>query len=316
MAFKFDLGMKGLAILGCVWFALAAPEQAVAQGCPAGIPSGGNPNCIPPDVYNGNSGGATHSDGGPPLLETWQAGHSAIAFHADSTQVWAAWNMIYLKDAEDKVLSACNQVMGGGCQLGLSSIGGTMAIGRGSNGYIRAAWGNKKKDAIKLFNEGCAKERVDCIVDNTITSTHIKRPVMVMITVRQMAELPETPGFARFGAVASPKQDPYGTKWQGHAWLVTGEPTFASATDKALARCRAATGMDCGLDTHGVNSNLYLYTTKDDYFFWSTGLSRKQAEAGLAKKCKAQHKGKKCAITAFYDTQTPRDEVVMLAYNP
>ncbi|MGQ7828816.1 DUF4189 domain-containing protein [Altererythrobacter sp. Z27] len=294
------------------------PKDAAAQRCPAGIPGQGNPGCIPPDVYAGNQGGQNHSsqvDDSAPLHLSWQAGHSALVWHPDATEVWAVWNAADLSEATGKALDACNKVMGDGCVVAVSSTGGTIAFGFGPDGYARAVWGNKKRDAVKKFNEQCALTAGNCRLAETITSTHIKRPVMVPI-LRTRSYLPNTRGAAAYGAVASPKTDPVGTKWQGHAWLVTGAPTYAAATDKAIMRCKVATGMDCGIDAHGVNSNIFLYTSQDDYFFWGVELTRQDAEASMPKRCKNHSKGKRCVITAFFDLQTPRDEVVTMSYTP
>lgn len=295
---------------------LLTPDKASAQSCPAGIPSGGNPGCIPPDVYNGGQG---NDSGGPadsaPLLQSWQAGHSALVWHQDATEVWAVWNAMSVSDATDMALKACNKVMSGGCVVASSSTGGTTAFGPGSDGYMRAAWGDKKSDAIKAFHKQCAEAGQACRLQETFTSTHIKRPVMIPI-MRTVAHLPETRGIASYGAIASPRPEPVGTKWVGHVWMATGKATYAEATEQALARCRSATGMECALDTHGVNSNFYLYTTHDDMFFWSSGLSRKEAEAHLSKKCKQRFKGKKCSIVGFYDMATPRNDMVLMSMNP
>lgn len=299
-------------------FSAVAPEPAQAQRCPPGIPGGGNPACIPPDVYNGgqgnDSGGAANSE---PVPVSWKAGHSALVWHPDATEVWAVWNANTLEIATDLAMVACTAVMGEGCVTAISSIGGTIAFGPGPDGYTRAAWGAKKKDAIKKFHQQCAQAGVTCRVQETFTSTHIKWPVMVMVQpMRTVAHLPETRGVAAYGAVVSPKPDPVGTKWQGHVWMTTGKASYADATEQALALCRSATGLECGLDAHGVNSSFYLYTTNDDMFFWSLGLSRKEAEADLAKKCKLRFKGKKCSIVGFYDMATPRNDMVLMGMNP
>lgn len=300
-----------------VGFSAMVPEPAQAQRCPPGIPGQGNPSCIPPDILFGNQNGDQQApqQAEAPLLVKWQAGHSALVWHPDATEVWAVWDADSVEDATYMAMKACNKVMGKDCAVAQASTGGTIVFGPGSDGYLRAAWGNKKKGAIKQFHKNCADAGISCRVQETITSTHIQRPAMVPI-LRTKSHLPDTRGAAAYGAVASPKPDPVGTKWQGQVWLVTGQPTYAAATDKAVAACAAATGLKCEVDTHGVNSNIYLYTTQDDMFFWSVGLSRKEAEADMARKCKQRFKGKKCVIAGFYDMQTPRNEMVAMQWNP
>lgn len=302
-----------------VGFSVMVPEPAQAQRCPPGIPGQGNPSCIPPDILfsNQNGGQQAPQQSEAPVPVSWKAGHSALVWHPDATEVWAVWNANSVDDATDMAMNACTKVMGKGCVTAISSTGGTIAFGPGPDGYIRAAWGDKKKDAIKKFHQQCTAAGVTCRVQETFTSTHIKWPVMVMVQpMRTVAHLPETRGAAAYGAVASPKPDPVGTRWQGQVWLVTGQPTYAAATGKAVAACAAATGLKCEVDTHGVNSNIYLYTTQDDMFFWSVGLSRKEAEADMARRCKQRFKAKKCVIAGFYDMRTPRIEMVAMQWTP
>ncbi|NJS13399.1 MAG: DUF4189 domain-containing protein [Sphingopyxis sp.] len=305
-----------LFIAAFIGVAAATSGQAKAQSCPAGIPGGGNPGCIPPDVYHGNQGNgqAGSSASAEPLYLKWQSGNSALVVHPDVTDVWAVWNTDSVEGAKEIALEGCTKVMGKGCFTAITSTGGTIAFGRGPNGFIRANWGKKKADAVKKFHQECAADGIVCQLQETFTSTHIKRPASVPIQ-RAMAHLPETRAVAAFGAVATPKVDAVGTKWQGHAWLITGRTTYTAAADQAMSRCQADTGMVCGVDTHGVNSNIYLYTTQDDYFFWSVALSRDDATTNLAKTCKQRHKGKKCVITSFYDMQTSRNEVVRMQWN-
>jgi len=290
-----------------------APSRNVA---PQGFPGRATPAAFPPDVFHGNQ--ATEAgppDSGTPLIQKWQLGHSALAWHPDATEVWAVWNAIERSEAEELALAACNLVMDNGCTIAIAATGGTTAFGLGPDGYLRAAWADGERKAKESFDRQCAAAGVDCLLLQTFTSTHVLRPVEIVLQ-RTRAHLPETRGKAAYGAVASPESNVVGTRWQGHAWLVTGAPTYAAATDKVLAHCKAATGTECKLDAHGVNSNIFLYTTGDDFFFWSLGLSRKDADASLKKICRQHHKGKRCTITAFYDMETVRDEVVLLGYSP
>lgn len=311
------LGLFGLV----VGFLVAAPQTAWAQRCPPGIPGGGNPACIPPDILTGNSGGDSSREApvdpsfaGWTVSEKQEPTYAAVAWHPDSTEFWAVWKAIdSLPATQSMALDACNKVMRKGCRVGMSSTGGSIAMGYAQSGYGQKGWGKTKKEALKSMHDGCLQSTgLECREFETITSDPLIWHVVKID--KTTVYFPENGGLARFGAIASPEQDPTDTKWQGYVWLVTGEPTYAAATDKALARCKAATGMTCRVDAHGVNTNLVLYTTKDDMFFWSHGLSRKDGEKSVARNCKSRHKGKKCAVVNFFDTQTPRDEMIGLEY--
>lgn len=93
---------------------LAISFDANAQ-CPAGIPSGGNPSCIPPSAWPQN---APAQQSAP--RERWESRWGAIATDAPNAALGTSTGMRSKRQAERQALSECKKKGGSKCILDVS----------------------------------------------------------------------------------------------------------------------------------------------------------------------------------------------------
>ena len=93
-------------------------QPTFAQSCPAGIPSGGNPLCLPP-----GASGSPYQQGSPGQAEArqarWEARWGAIAFDPSNAEVGVASGMSSKRKAKDAALANCKERGGNSCKIDL-----------------------------------------------------------------------------------------------------------------------------------------------------------------------------------------------------
>lgn len=151
-----------------IWFCLASP--AVAQNCPAGIPSGGNPHCIPPDrpespYYNGSKAYINSAPSPQPIVvqTRWADRWGAIAADGLAGALGFAVGFPTKRDAEHAAMSKCRNEGGGKCTLDLSFRNGCAVFMLGSKmSYTASAadMSSAKKYGMQL----CGKADNNCRV--------------------------------------------------------------------------------------------------------------------------------------------------------
>lgn len=92
----------------------------------------------------------------------------AVAFHAAANDPWAIWkNQISLKNAQERVLAACNTVMGRGCRLvgsGANSFGvlGYRMDQPGGPQLVQLGVGRNLKEARQNLKNKCRAKGYEC----------------------------------------------------------------------------------------------------------------------------------------------------------
>ncbi|WP_237051808.1 DUF4189 domain-containing protein [Lysobacter antibioticus] len=92
--------------IGLLW-----SDHSMAQ-CPAGIPSAGNPQCIPPSAWPQNAPAGAAAPAGP----TWKLTWGAIAIDLDSGDVGTAVGKASKRKAEREALNRCEASGAKGCR--------------------------------------------------------------------------------------------------------------------------------------------------------------------------------------------------------
>lgn len=126
--------------------------------CGGGIPSAGNPGCIPPDrsnspYYQGGSGSTTL-----PPAAVWADRWGAVAFDSKTSKFGAAENQRNKAGAEQAAMADCGTQ---GCQIIFPYANECVAF-TGKAGGIGVAGAPKVEDAIARAMEQCSKYGPGC----------------------------------------------------------------------------------------------------------------------------------------------------------
>ncbi|UOF13122.1 DUF4189 domain-containing protein [Lysobacter capsici] len=131
---------------------LSLSGLAAAQGCPAGIPAGNNPLCIPPDnpsspYYQSDSGASTSSS--TPTVH-WEDRWGAIAVDnaKDSAGIGVAVEMASQRKAKEAAMNDCRSKGGTQCEVVLAYYNQCGVLVAGNAGYtsMRAATAERAAD--------------------------------------------------------------------------------------------------------------------------------------------------------------------------
>lgn len=131
-----------------------------SQQCPMGIPSQGNPACIPPDIFFNTPGNAQ-----PPELPgpQWQTRWGAIA--AGGGGFGASVNMPSKRKAVKQAIQSCKDSGGGGkCTLMISYYNQCSAVAWGDGSYSASARAGRVELAQQLAMDACAEQTTNCKV--------------------------------------------------------------------------------------------------------------------------------------------------------
>ncbi|MGN7918908.1 MULTISPECIES: DUF4189 domain-containing protein [Lysobacter] len=115
--------MKAVSLLVLTGLSAFFAGPALAQ-CPAGIPSGGNPSCIPPSAWPQNAP-AQQAVPAPP---SWKLTWGAIAIDLDSGDVGTAVGKPSKRKAEREALDRCQASGATGCKKVLFSYQNQCAV--------------------------------------------------------------------------------------------------------------------------------------------------------------------------------------------
>jgi hypothetical protein len=127
---------------------------AFAQGCPYGIPSAGNPGCVPPDQSYQST--AEIPVRGPEWQKTW----GAIAFGRTSI-TGTSTGLKSKRKAEKEALNQCRAKGGSECRISLSYQNQCAAIAWGeSSAATQSAESIEVASALAMKN--CSKSTTDC----------------------------------------------------------------------------------------------------------------------------------------------------------
>ena len=138
---------------------LGFSEVLLAQGCGAGIPSAGNPGCIPPDRSNSpyyqRDMDATSSP-----REVWVDRWGAIAFGRTSI-LGVSEGKVSKRDAEDAALEDCTAQGGRNCKVDLSYYNQCAAVAWGASGSASVGAATVER-ASENSMKVCRQRTVDC----------------------------------------------------------------------------------------------------------------------------------------------------------
>lgn len=142
----------GLLVIGeCAW----------AQSCPSGIPSAGNPSCIPPNqqnspYYQGNQAPITHAPQVP-----WATRWGAIAIDDSQAVAGAVIGQNSKRQAHKAAIAECRGRGGKQCEVRIAYHNQCAAVVWGKNKYSTAS-AETEEQAIRLGMRSCSAADVDC----------------------------------------------------------------------------------------------------------------------------------------------------------
>jgi hypothetical protein len=144
-----------------------APNLVIAQ-CAPGIPSAGNPGCIPPTqpnspYYQGNNTPAPTD--APQPTPVWEDRFGAVAYDMDGGQAGASTNKVSEARATSGALSICSEDGGKKCKVILNFKNQCAAIAIPDNGaYVSSATASDDDEAVSRVMDRCTKSGQNCVV--------------------------------------------------------------------------------------------------------------------------------------------------------
>lgn len=169
----------------------------------------------------------------------------AVAFHWDSSAIWATAGQRSAEAAQGFVSQACEAEMGSECHW----VGGTdevyVAIARDESGILFGGTQAGSPEAAKAEAlERCQKYSFDCRIVRTFNPILIP-PGTPPDRDFSAVWLPEgAVSRHRVAAVAVPDSK-VAAPWTGKNWLALGGSGFAAANQQAVAACERDTGGQC-----------------------------------------------------------------------
>jgi Domain of unknown function (DUF4189) len=148
--------MRPYVLLIATLMLLGSSGMLFAQ-CAPGIPGGGNPSCVPPDVfYNSLPPGSPPPDLGPQWSTRWgavAAGGNTLGVSANSTSK---------RKAVKAALSDCKKNGGGRCTVLISYYDQCVAAAWGDGAASSIARGPVFDEAIATALDSCSKRGPNC----------------------------------------------------------------------------------------------------------------------------------------------------------
>lgn len=159
----------------CAYFCIV--DRVAAQSCPAGIPSNGNPMCIPPDrpdspYYNG-SGAYVQQPAQPQTIlikRHWADRWGAIAGDANAGALGFVTGYKSKNLAEEAALQQCLNDGGDGCKLVGAFFNQCAAFVIGANGGYSASAPDIKQAGNVAMQDCSAKKDKKCRIYKTACS--------------------------------------------------------------------------------------------------------------------------------------------------
>lgn len=144
--------------------------EAFAQNCPSGIPSAGNPQCVPPPnvpgspLYRPNPGQNQSIPRAPQAR--WMSQWGAIAIDAPMSKMGVAEGKTNRKDAERAALAACRAKGGeaGECKKNLVVFGNSCGVVAWGESYVSLRSEGTRELAASGAMKECSQHSADCQV--------------------------------------------------------------------------------------------------------------------------------------------------------
>lgn len=155
--------MKHLLVL----IAISLTSTVSAQ-CAPGVPSAGNPGCIPPNQQNSpyyQGGNEAPANLPPAPAVVWEDRYGAVAYDMKGGQAGASTNKPSEGRAESGAISVCNDDGGKECEIVLSFKNQCAAIAIPDAGdYVSSATAGNDSDAVDRVMKRCTKGGQHCAV--------------------------------------------------------------------------------------------------------------------------------------------------------
>ncbi len=302
---------------------LSQPQTAQAQAFPC--PNGPGPGEVQVGVTGGSHGVAaialcatvsnpdssdssrtSHSQ--PSRLPEFKESYMVVAWHKDSSAVWATAGHSQSNDAKKASLDVCNQAMGDkNCYYEVWINQSYIAVTHDEFGipWVRGA-ANQSQNAKDKAMAECETHSFGCKFTKTFSYIMVPyaAPFGKDYAEKDIPQIPITRH--HFGLTAWPAQEPH-AKWRGHTWLTTGQQNSKLAENKLLQQCQTQALVPCKLGYQIPNGVLVRYVDDKGLNVWIGVAKEQDAEARVKKKCP---KDAQCRIVEMFDTQTARDLVI------
>lgn len=159
--------MKNYFFHAALLILLACASSIAYAQCAPGIPSGGNPSCVPPDVYYGNQGG---SPAAPEPRIRWKKRWGATAYDDETGMFAGARNATSKRKAQAAAVELCIKNGGGaGCKPWASYYNQCIVVTKSSTGFMTSvsapsinAAADKALSECRSQSQGCAVHYSDC----------------------------------------------------------------------------------------------------------------------------------------------------------
>ncbi|RQS04905.1 DUF4189 domain-containing protein [Burkholderia sp. Bp8998] len=295
-------------VVTLVWLLL--PTQAFAQTYPCGGPGPGervvgmtqgglgvapSPLCAPDDSASApsrSSGGqaAEHGDGWLRYEAETPSNtrFTAVAWHEDAADIWVVGNIADRNDAALAALTACNAVMGKGCELAGTWWNSSVTIIRDRYGSFAMGWdGNGGAQSKQTIADCSAHQLVPCEVFATIPLGSRRSPD---VSARKLYA-------ASAWATDAARDD-------GKLYVASGYRKADDATNAAIKACSNATKSTCKTNAFTGNGVILAYRLNGGDSSATSETSAARAQAAARAACSRQA-NKSCEIQAVFDSRRP-----------
>lgn len=165
IGFSLRFSVDGFAMKSELWLTLClmlAPGFAFAQSCPEGIPSAGNPQCLPPTAENSPYyQGDSSQPSAPPVR--WADRWGAIATDAQNARLGAVVDFPNERKAKRASLETCQQNGGTNCSVEIAYVNQCAVLVTGDRLY-NSARGPTVEAATQYAMNVCEKGDSNCRV--------------------------------------------------------------------------------------------------------------------------------------------------------
>lgn len=150
----------------CTALALLVFPAVSAAQCAAGIPSGGNPMCVPPDVYYGGGDGVSQDAGVPPAR--WKKRWGATAYDEKTGVFAAVRSATSKKKAQKAALDACRENGGSqSCVSWATYYNQCVSVAESVDGVLTSTTGPTLEVTAERALKNCSEKGEACSIKYT-----------------------------------------------------------------------------------------------------------------------------------------------------
>ncbi|PZO66309.1 MAG: hypothetical protein DI635_01480 [Pseudoxanthomonas suwonensis] len=282
--------------------------QASAQ-CGMGIPSAGNPNCIPPDILHGQGNVRSRQTAPPqyspqiyyPPITEWLHSHNSVVTHENADETWVATGFASQDEAEQAAIASCTETMGKGCHTLYKGSNLCASVGRDEYNSLWVGHGEDLSEAEDAMMRGCRREGRICEEITAVWGSAVPKSYSVPEMISRIDKPdPDSIGI-RFAAVAYATGD-VDDSWARTIWIQGGFMDAATAEAKVKERCERDTGGACRIHRSVTGISLLIGRTNDEISVLNTP-GPKSASAVQTRYCGKKPAGSPCEPTLLYPSR-------------